>query len=329
LGCGIKGEDWQLEKLRYHRIIIMTDADVDGSHIRTLLLTFFYRQMPELLEKGYIYTAQPPLYKLKKGKQEVYIRDDKALREQLLAEVLDETRLVLNKKGESIGGEALSKLISQHQIAQESMYSFTHQYPEEILQASMYLERLEGLKKDINVKDWSKKLQVKLNSSALNGSKWKVEAVKNKEQKISEPEITLSRHGSETAWKLSPSFFRSKAYKDICSFGEHLITLLNKDSYFELNGSKFRIDNFSSSVNELIEAAKKSFTMSKYKGLGEMNADQLWDTTMDPEARLLGQVTIDDAQKADELFNALMGDDVEPRKIFIDENAKFVVNLDV
>jgi len=329
LGCGIKGEDWQLEKLRYHRIIIMTDADVDGSHIRTLLLTFFYRQMPELLEKGYIYTAQPPLYKLKKGKQEVYIRDDKALREQLLAEVLDETRLVLNKKGESIGGEALSKLISQHQKAQESMYSFTHQYPEEILQASMYLERLEGLKKDINVKDWSKKLQVKLNSSALNGSKWKVEAIKNKEQKISEPEITLSRHGSETAWKLSPSFFRSKAYKDICSFGEHLITLLNKDSYFELNGSKFRIDNFSSSVNELIEAAKKSFTMSRYKGLGEMNADQLWDTTMDPEARLLGQVTIDDAQKADELFNALMGDDVEPRKIFIDENAKFVVNLDV
>ena len=329
LGCGIKGEDWQLEKLRYHRIIIMTDADVDGSHIRTLLLTFFYRQMPELLEKGYIYTAQPPLYKLKKGKQEVYIRDDKALREQLLAEVLDETRLVLNKKGESIGGEALSKLISQHQKAQESMYSFTHQYPEEILQASMYLEKLEGLKKDINVKDWSKKLQVKLNSSALNGSKWKVEAIKNKEQKISEPEITLSRHGSETAWKLSPSFFRSKSYKDICSFGEHLTTLLNKDSYFELNGSKFRIDNFASSVNELIEAAKKSFTMSRYKGLGEMNADQLWDTTMDPEARLLGQVTIDDAQKADELFNALMGDDVEPRKIFIDENAKFVVNLDV
>ena len=329
LGCGIKGEDWQLEKLRYHRIIIMTDADVDGSHIRTLLLTFFYRQMPELLEKGYIYTAQPPLYKLKKGKQEVYIRDDKALREQLLAEVLDETRLVLNKKGESIGGEALSKLISQHQKSQESMYSFTHQYPEEILQASMYLERLTDLKKDINVKDWSKKLQVKLNSSALNGSKWKVEAIKNKEQKISEPEITLSRHGSETAWKLSPAFFRSKAYKDICSFGEHLNSLLNKDSYFELNGAKFMVDNFASSVNELIEAAKKSFTMSRYKGLGEMNADQLWDTTMDPEARLLGQVTIDDAHKADELFNALMGDDVEPRKIFIDENAKFVVNLDV
>ena len=329
LGCGIKGEDWQPEKLRYHRIIIMTDADVDGSHIRTLLLTFFYRQMPELLEKGFIYTAQPPLYKLKKGKQEVYVRDDGELREQLLAEVLDETRLVLNKKGESIGGEALSKLIAQYQKAQDSVISLTHQYPEEILQASMYVKQLSDLKSDKKVKDWSKKLQERLNDSTLNGSRWEVKAKKNNEQKVTEPEIVLYRHGSETTWKLLPGFFRSKAYKDICSFGDHINGLLSKDSYFELNGSKFSVQNFSSSVEDLVEAAKKSFTMSRYKGLGEMNADQLWDTTMDPEARLLGQVGIEDAQKADELFNSLMGDDVEPRKIFIDENAKFVVNLDV
>ena len=329
LGCGIKGEDWQPEKLRYHRIIIMTDADVDGSHIRTLLLTFFYRQMPELLEKGFIYTAQPPLYKLKKGKQEVYVRDDGELREQLLAEVLDETRLVLNKKGESIGGEALNKLIAQYQKAQDSVISLTHQYPEEILQASMYVKQLSDLKSDKKVKDWSKKLQERLNDSTLNGSRWEVKAKKNNEQKVTEPEIVLYRHGSETTWKLLPGFFRSKAYKDICSFGDHINGLLSKDSYFELNGSKFSVQNFSSSVEDLVEAAKKSFTMSRYKGLGEMNADQLWDTTMDPEARLLGQVGIEDAQKADELFNSLMGDDVEPRKIFIDENAKFVVNLDV
>ena len=307
----------------------MTDADVDGSHIRTLLLTFFYRQMPELLEKGFIYTAQPPLYKLKKGKQEVYVRDDEELREQLLAEVLDETRLVLNKKGESIGGGALSKLISQHQKAQDSVISLTHQYPEEILQASMYVKQLPDLKNDKKVKNWSKKLQERLNDSTLNGSRWEVKAKKNNEQKITEPEVVLYRHGSETTWKLLPGFFRSKAYKDICSFGEHINGLLNKDSYFELNGTKFNVHNFSSSVSDLVEAAKKSFTMSRYKGLGEMNADQLWDTTMDPEARLLGQVTIEDAQTADELFNSLMGDDVEPRKIFIDENAKFVVNLDV
>ncbi|SVC52296.1 uncharacterized protein METZ01_LOCUS305150, partial [marine metagenome] len=226
LGCGIKGEDWQLEKLRYHRIIIMTDADVDGSHIRTLLLTFFYRQMPELIEKGYIYTAQPPLYKLKKGKQEVYVKDDEELREQLLAEVLDQTRLILNKKGESIGGEALGKLISQYQKAQDSLLSLTHQYPEEVLQASMYLEQLAHLKGDKKVKNWSKKLEEKLNYSSLNGSKWKVKAVKNKEQNLTEPEVTLDRHGTETTWKLQPGFFRSKAYKDICSFGEHLNSLL-------------------------------------------------------------------------------------------------------
>ena len=329
LGCGIKGEDWQPEKLRYHRIIIMTDADVDGSHIRTLLLTFFYRQMPELLEKGYIYTAQPPLYKLKKGKQEVYVRNDKELRNHLLAEVLDETQLVLNKKGESIRGQALSKLISQHQRVQDSITTLSLQYPEEFLQAMMYIGRLTDLKQDKKVKEWSKKLQTRINNTTLNGSSWKVVTRTNSEQKITEPEIILDKHGTTTVWRLDPGLFRSKAYKDICSFGDYLDSLLTKNSYFEFNNSRFDANNFSRSIKELLETAKKSFTISRYKGLGEMNADQLWDTTMDPEVRLLGQIKIEDGQKADELFNALMGDDVEPRRIFIDENAKFVVNLDV
>ncbi len=329
LGCGIKGEDWQPEKLRYHRIIIMTDADVDGSHIRTLLLTFFYRQMPELLEKGYIYTAQPPLYKLKKGKQEVYVRNDKELRNHLLAEVLDETQLVLNKKGESIRGQALSKLISQHQRVQDSITTLSLQYPEEFLQAMMYIGRLTDLKQDKKVKEWSKKLQTRINNTTLNGSSWKVVTRTNLEQKITEPEIILDKHGTTTVWRLDPGLFRSKAYKDICSFGDYLDSLLTKNSYFEFNNSRFDANNFSRSIKELLETAKKSFTISRYKGLGEMNADQLWDTTMDPEVRLLGQIKIEDGKKADELFNALMGDDVEPRRLFIDENAKFVVNLDV
>ena len=329
LGCGIKGEDWQPEKLRYHRIIIMTDADVDGSHIRTLLLTFFYRQMPELLEKGYIYTAQPPLYKLKKGKQEVYVRDDDELREQLLSEVLDETKLVINKKGESIGGQALGKLISQYQKTREAISLLTHQYPKELIEAMIYVDRLVDLKSEKGVKGWSNQVEKKLNSVVKTGSTWKVKASKITGQKITEPLVTLNRHGTTSTWSLGPSLFRSKAYKDICAFGEHLKSLLTKDSYFELNNFKFNANNFSESVNELIEAAKKSFTVSRYKGLGEMNADQLWDTTMDPESRLLGQVSVEDAQKANDLFNDLMGDDVEPRKIFIDENAKFVVNLDV
>ena len=329
LGCGIKGEDWQLEKLRYHRIIIMTDADIDGSHIRTLLLTFFYRQMPELLENGHVYTAQPPLFKLKKGKQEIYVKDEGTLREHLLAEVLDETKLIINKKGESVGGQALGKLITQYDKVKQSISALSYQYPKEILESLMYLQKLPDLKKERKTKEWCKSLQEKLNDTTLNGSHWTINTTKNLEKKISIPNALLDKHGTVTSWTLNESLFKSKAYKDICSFGANLASLITKDAYFELNGAKFNANDFSGSVLGLIEASKKTFTISRYKGLGEMNASQLWDTTMDPEERLLGQVSIEDAQKADELFNALMGDDVEPRRIFIDENARFVVNLDV
>jgi len=329
LGCGIKGEDWQLNKLRYHRIIIMTDADIDGSHIRTLLLTFFYRQMPELLENGFIYTAQPPLFKLKKGKQEIFAKDEESLREHLLGEVLDETKLILNKKGESIGGLSLGRLITHHEKIQDSISSLSYQYPEKLLQEVMYLKKLTDLKNQKKVKEWCKELQENLNNSSSNGALWNVDALKNKDQRVTEPQISLELHGTVSSWKLRSKFFRSKDYKDICIFGENISSLLTKDSYFDLNGTKFDANDFSNSIKGLMDTAKKSFTISRYKGLGEMNASQLWDTTMDPEARLLGQVSIEDGQKADELFNALMGDDVEPRKIFIDENAKFVVNLDV
>ena len=329
LGCGIKGEDWQLNKLRYHRIIIMTDADIDGSHIRTLLLTFFYRQMTELLENGFIYTAQPPLFKLKKGKQEIFAKDEEALREHLLEEVLDETKLILNKKGESIGGLALGRLITHHEKIQDSISSLSYQYPEKLLQKVMYLKRLSDLKNYKKVKEWCKDLQETLNNSSSNGALWKVDMLKNNDQRTTEPQISLELHGTLSSWTLGSKFFRSKDYKDICSFGENVASLITKDSYFDLNGTKFDATDFSNSIKGLMETAKKSFTISRYKGLGEMNASQLWDTTMDPEARLLGQVSIEDGQKADELFNALMGGDVEPRKIFIDENAKFVVHLDV
>jgi Type IIA topoisomerase (DNA gyrase/topo II, topoisomerase IV), B subunit len=159
LGCGIKGEDWQEEKLRYHRIIIMTDADVDGSHIRTLLLTLFYRQMPELIEKGYIYIAQPPLYKLKKGKQETYVKDDAELRELLVAEILDDAHLVLNKKGESISGEALGKFISQHEKIQLLVNGLTHSYPIDLLESIKHVEILSGLEKEKEIKKWCKSIE--------------------------------------------------------------------------------------------------------------------------------------------------------------------------
>ena len=329
LGCGIQGEEWQEEKLRYHRIIIMTDADVDGSHIRTLILTLFYRQMPELIEKGYIYIAQPPLYKLKKGKQETYVKDDVSLRELLLAEILDDAKLVLNKKGESISGQALGKLISQHEKVQIIMGGLVHTYPIEVLERIKYIEILNSLESEKEVKKWCKNLEKGLNETAHQGSQWKVSSQENKETGLFEPQINLIKHGTIKDWSITKNLIHSKAYKDIAGFGEYLLDLITKDSYFELSGKQFKAINFADSIEELLNASRKSFTISRYKGLGEMNASQLWDTTMDPETRRLGQVNIEDAQAADDLFHALMGDEVEPRKEFIDENAKFVTNLDI
>ena len=329
LGCGIKGEDWQEEKLRYHRIIIMTDADVDGSHIRTLLLTLFYRQMPELIEKGYIYIAQPPLYKLKKGKQETYVKDDLELRELLVAEILDDAQLVLNKKGESISGEALGKFISQHEKVQSLVNGLTHSYPIELLESVKHVETLRGLDKDKEVKKWCQSIEKHLNKNAVQGSAWSVEAKKDKEAGITEPQINLIKHGTSASWSLNKAFFRSKAYKDIAAHGADMADLFNKDSHFAINSKKIPVENFTNALDEILSISERSFTKSRYKGLGEMNADQLWDTTMNPDMRILGQVSIEDAQTADDLFHALMGDEVEPRRDFIDENAKMVVNLDV
>ena len=329
LGCGIKGEDWQEEKLRYHRIIIMTDADVDGSHIRTLLLTLFYRQMPELIEKGYIYIAQPPLYKLKKGKQETYVKDDSELRELLVAEILDDAKLVLNKKGESITGQALGKFISQHEKVQNILRGLTHIYPVELLEGIKHTKLLNSLDQEKEVKKWSSSLEKYLNEKAEQGSSWSVNIKAEDGADSFEPKISLLKHGTLTEWDLNKGFFKSKAYKDIATHGAEMSDMFNEDSHFEINGKMIGVDNFAHALEEVLQISERSFTKSRYKGLGEMNAEQLWDTTMNPDMRILGQVSIEDALAADELFHALMGDEVEPRKEFIDENAKLVVNLDV
>ena len=329
LGCGIKGEDWQEEKLRYHRIIIMTDADVDGSHIRTLILTLFYRQMPELIEKGYIYIAQPPLYKLKKGKQETYVKDDSELRELLVAEILDDAKLVLNKKGESITGQALGKFISQHEKIQSTLRGLTHIYPIELLEGVKHTTQLEGLDDKKALKKWASSVEEYLNKKAEQGSAWKVEVISTEGSDEIEPRISLLKHGTESDWQLNKSFFKSKAYKDISSHGADMTDMFSKEAHFEINGKQIFIDNFEHALEEVLQISERSFTKSRYKGLGEMNAEQLWDTTMNPDMRILGQVTIDDAATASSLFEALMGDEVQPRKEFIDENAKLVVNLDV
>ena len=328
LGCGIKGEEWKEEKLRYHRIIIMTDADVDGSHIRTLLLTLFYRQMPELIEKGYIYIAQPPLYKLKKGKQETYVKDDAELRELLVAEILDDARLVLNKKGESITGQALGKFISQHEKIQNVVKGLTHIYPLELLEGIKHAPIIKSLEDEKELKKWCSSLEKYLNENAEQGSAWKSSLEKIESGDL-EPTVDLVRHGTQSNWNLNKAFFNSKAYKDIANHGTDMSDMFNQDSFFEINGKEIGVDNFAHALEEVLLISERSFTKSRYKGLGEMNAEQLWDTTMNPDMRILGQVSIEDAVAADELFHALMGDEVEPRKEFIDENAKLVVNLDV
>ena len=328
LGCGIKGEEWKEEKLRYHRIIIMTDADVDGSHIRTLLLTLFYRQMPELIEKGYIYIAQPPLYKLKKGKQETYVKDDAELRELLVAEILDDARLVLNKKGESITGQALGKFISQHEKIQNVVKGLTHIYPLELLEGIKHAPIIKSLEDEKELKKWCSSLEKYLNENAEQGSAWKSSLEKIESGDL-EPTVDLVRHGTQSKWNLNKAFFNSKAYKDIANHGTDMSDMFNQDSFFEINGKEIGVDNFAHALEEVLLISERSFTKSRYKGLGEMNAEQLWDTTMNPDMRILGQVSIEDAVAADELFHALMGDEVEPRKEFIDENAKLVVNLDV
>ena len=328
LGCGIKGEEWKEEKLRYHRIIIMTDADVDGSHIRTLLLTLFYRQMPELIEKGYIYIAQPPLYKLKKGKQETYVKDDAELRELLVAEILDDAKLVLNKKGESITGQALGKFISQHEKIQNVVKGLTHIYPLELLEGIKHAPIIKSLEDEKELKKWCGSLEKYLNENAEQGSAWKSSLDKTESGDL-EPIVDLVKHGTQSDWNLNKAFFNSKAYKDIANHGSDMSDMFNQDSYFEINGKQIGVDNFAHALEEVLLISERSFTKSRYKGLGEMNAEQLWDTTMNPDMRILGQVGIEDAIAADQLFHALMGDEVEPRKEFIDENAKLVVNLDV
>jgi len=329
LGCGIKGEEWQIEKLRYSKIIIMTDADVDGSHIRTLILTLFYRQMPDLIEKGHIYIAQPPLFKLKKGKQETYIKDEGSLREYLLQNITEGAKLVLNKKGESISGKTLEVLISRHDKVLDTINSLSHSYPLHLLKNLSQVEGILNLTQEKLTKKWSKKLQKALNESASVSSEWKVELEENKDTGNVEPVVHLSKHGTDSAWRLRGSFFRSKAYKDIYGLGEELSELIGPESYFELNEIRYSAKNFSEALENLINSVRGSFTISRYKGLGEMNSDQLWDTTMDPEVRTLGRVALEDAQVADELFNSLMGDEVEPRRKFINENADMVSNLDI
>lgn len=330
LGCGIGREEYSPDKLRYHSIIIMTDADVDGSHIRTLLLTFFYRQMPELIERGHIYIAQPPLFKLKKNKQERYVKDEKALDDLLIQTALDGATLYPGD-GTKITGVALEQLANEYHLAMSIINRFSKRYPKEFLEALMYVPFLSEVQLGSReeMEQVIAKLQENLATKTLLKAYCEVELMQEAERHWWLPKVKVTSHGVTHNVMINKDLFLSPDYRKLTDFGAKLNSLLQKDAYIQREEKKHPITTFAAAMNWLMSEAKKGQTFQRYKGLGEMNPDQLWETTMDPQTRSLLQVRVEDAVAADQIFTTLMGDEVEPRRQFIELNALDVVNLDI
>jgi DNA gyrase subunit B len=332
LGCGIGKEEYVPNNLRYHSVIIMTDADVDGAHIRTLLLTFFYRQMPELIERGHIYIAQPPLYRIKRGKQVSYVKDDKALNDYLTQVALQETNLFVNPNANPITGIALEKLVNNYREVMNIINRLSRRYPKEILESFIYLPAIEekDLQNEAIMQQWLNKLETKTKRELnVEGFLYKFSLRHNAERHLFIPEIEVNEHGALTKHLFGYEFFVSTDYNNIIELGKLLHGLLEKGAYIQRGEKSYQIEIFKEAVTWLLEEAKKGQQIQRYKGLGEMNPEQLWETTMDPSIRRMLKVKIEDAVAADEIFTTLMGDNVESRRSFIEANALLVANLDV
>ncbi|ENW03294.1 DNA topoisomerase (ATP-hydrolyzing) subunit B [Acinetobacter beijerinckii] len=334
LGCGIGREEYNPDKLRYHKIIIMTDADVDGSHIRTLLLTFFFRQMPELVERGYIYIAQPPLYKLKKGKHEQYMKDNDALETFLISNAIDELSLHISADAPAITGEALAKVIADYQVSQKSLQRLTQRYPASLLDG---LLELDALKTDHNherdyVETWAEQLRVaieKLQPSLrpeISLEAFERENAQGEKSAHYWPRVTVYVHNLPHSYLLDAGLLNSAEYARLLKNSKSWFKLLEEGAYLQKGERRIQVNSFHQVWQHILQDSRRGMMIQRYKGLGEMNADQLWETTMDPENRHMLQVTIDDAIEADRMFSCLMGDDVEPRRAFIEENA---LNADI
>lgn len=332
LGCGIGREEYNPDKLRYHSIVIMTDADVDGSHIRTLLLTFFYRQMPELIERGHLYIAQPPLYKVKKGKQEQYMKDDEALESSLIQYALENAALYTEKKDvPPIVGTALEKLILEYQLVMGIINRLSKRYPKRLLESLIYIQGIEEktLSDHSKMQAFAKELEVKLQTYNDASHRYNVDLVEDAERHLWQPRLTIYHHGTESKLVVNKELFSLAEYRKIVDLGSKINQLLQPGAYVQRGEKRQNTSTFAEVVGWLIAEAKKGQVISRYKGLGEMNPEQLWDTTMNPEARRMLQVTVEDAVSADKAFTTLMGDEVEPRREFIEANALDVVNLDI
>ena len=331
LGCGIGREEFNVERLRYHHIIIMTDADVDGSHIRTLLLTFFYRQMRQLVEYGHVYIAQPPLYKIKKGKQEQYVKDDKELNHYLLQLAIEGAQLSLDYGLPPVHGLALETLVQRY-IAILAIFDRLQQnIMPEVLYELIDLTALNEtslLDADI-MKHWSEKLQVCLNNKAETSISYTTNIIEDENSNQYGVIINKHMHGLSSQSELTADFFNGADYKLMAQFIEQVSDMFTPQTKIMRGEHHQAVTKFAEVYTWLMKQARKGLNIQRYKGLGEMNPNQLWETTMDPENRRLLQVKIEDAIAADEVFTTLMGDQVEPRRHFIESNALNVSNLDV
>jgi DNA gyrase subunit B len=332
LGCGIGREEFNVDKLRYHRIIIMTDADVDGSHIRTLLLTFFYRQMPELIERGYIYIAQPPLYKIKKGKQEQYVKDDSALNALLLSAAIDKSQLYVNPEAPALSGPALESLSNEYMAVMASIRRLARRYDPNVLEKMIYMPELgeAELQDYAGMTAWFKQLEARMNAGLTSGQRYQSELIPGEDAHGFSATISKWTHGIvSTEQSISHEFFASAEYQRMAALGKQLDGLLSPGAYVQRGERREDVSTFKQALNWLLDEAKRGQYIQRYKGLGEMNPEQLWETTLDPENRRLLQVQIEDAVGSDDIFTTLMGDQVEPRRDFIEQNALSVSNLDI
>jgi len=331
LGCGVGREDYDPDKLRYHRIIIMTDADVDGAHIRTLMLTFFYRQMPELVERGHIYIAQPPLYKVKRGKQERYLLDDAEWRGALLQTALEGAAMHVSQEAPPLSDQALESLAQDYQTFQAVVRRLSSRYEPVFLEALIQVERFDPafFDDDAGYGQWRDRLQSLLNVAAGPSASFVLELGDGSECRRRPLRVTKLLHGIPEKREVPPEFFLSADYGRIATFAERIRDLLAAGAYVRRGDRRKAISAFGEGLQWLLEDAGRGYQRQRYKGLGEMNPDQLWETTMNPETRRLLQVNIEDAIMADQIFSTLMGDQVEPRREFIDRNALAAENIDV
>lgn len=319
LGCGIGKEDFDPNKLRYHRIIIMSDADVDGLHIRSLLLTFFYRQMPELIERGHIYIAQPPLYKVIKGKQEHYLKDDGELNEYLTHLALQEAQLYPTAAATTPYPESALKILFHHHLTVNTLINnLSRRIPLEVLSALLHVKSGQPLTQ------WVASLTDVL-AARVPQSQVRLETLTETDFIL---HTTLILHGVAKTCVLNKNFFDSPDYQAIKELGQALEGVLGEGAYIQRSEKRQAVTQFNQVVNWLLAEARRGLQLQRYKGLGEMNPNQLWETTMNAATRNLLQVRIEDAVACDEIFTTLMGDQVEPRRDFIEKNALSVSNLD-